>query len=53
VSIIIVFELEIVPMFFTWIPLKNSKVLFKVWSFATIAIITIGVKGKGNSKGEK
>jgi len=26
---------------------------FQNWSFATIAIIIVGVKGKGNNKGKK
>ncbi len=40
-------------MFCTWIPLENSIRAFQNWSFATIAISTVGVKGKGNSKGKK
>jgi len=33
--------------------IREFKSAFQNWSFATIAIITIGVKGKGNSKGKK
>jgi len=53
VSTITIFEPKLVSMFCTWIPLENSIRAFQNWSFATIAISTVGVKGKGNSKGKK
>jgi hypothetical protein len=33
--------------------IREFKNAFQNWSFATIAIITVGVKGKGNSKGKR
>jgi hypothetical protein len=30
VSLILAFQPKLLPIFFTWIPLENSKVLFKV-----------------------
>jgi hypothetical protein len=47
------FQLKLIPMFFTWIPLENSEVLFLSWRSTTIVIIIIGVKGVGDSKVEK
>jgi hypothetical protein len=50
---IVAFQLELILIFFIWIPLENSEVLFKNWKSTTIAIIIIDVKGIGDSKGEK
>ncbi len=45
-------------MFWTWIdshvfPLKNSEFFFQNWSFLTIVVIIVCVRGRGNNKGEK
>jgi hypothetical protein len=52
-SPIIVFELELVPMFFHMDSIWEFKSSFQSWSFIIIAIIVVGVRGKGNNKGEK
>jgi hypothetical protein len=41
--------------FFTWIPLENSEVLFRVgsWRCTTIIVVIISVREVGDNKGEK
>ncbi len=41
------------PYFFTWIPLENSKVFFQFWSYVTIVVIIVGVRGGRDSEGER
>jgi hypothetical protein len=52
-SPITVFELELIPMFFHMDSIREFKNSFQSWSSTIIAIIIVGVKGKGNSKCEK
>jgi hypothetical protein len=47
VSPITAFELELIPMFFHMDSIKEFRS-----SFQTIVIIIVGVRGKGNNKGE-
>jgi len=52
VSPITIFELELVPMFFHMDSIRNFKSLLQNWNFVTIVVIIIGVRGRGNYKGE-
>jgi hypothetical protein len=47
-SPVLVFELELVPMFFHMDSIREFK-----RSYGIIAIIVVGVRGKENNKGEK
>jgi hypothetical protein len=41
VSPITTFELELIPMFFPWIPLKNLKALFKVEALLLLLLLLL------------
>ncbi len=52
VSPITTFEFELISMFFHMDSIKKFRSSLQSWSFVTIVIIIVGVRGKGNNKGE-
>jgi len=44
---------KLVPMFFHMDSIKEFRSFFQNWSFFTIVIIIVGVRGAWNNKGEK
>jgi hypothetical protein len=52
-SSIIGFEPKLVPMFFCMDSIKKFKSFLQNWNSTTIVMIIVGVKGRGNNKGEK
>jgi hypothetical protein len=52
-SSILPFQPKLIPMFFHMDSIRKFKSSIISWRFATIVIIVIGVKGIGDSKGEK
>jgi hypothetical protein len=53
VSPITIFESKLVPMFFHMNLIIKFIIFFQNWRFVTIVVLIVGVKGGGNSKGEK
>jgi hypothetical protein len=53
VSLITIFELKLVSMFFHMDSIREFLIFLQSWSFVTIAIIIVDVRGGGNNKGEK
>jgi hypothetical protein len=53
VSCITIFELELVPIFFHMDSIIKFKNILQNWSFATIVVIIVDVRVRGNSKSEK
>jgi len=52
-SSILAFQPELVPMFFHMDSIREFKSSIHNWRSATIVVIIIGVRGVGDSKGEK
>jgi hypothetical protein len=50
---IIDFELQLVPMFFHMNSIRKFISFLQSWNFITIVVIIVGVKGGGDSKGER
>ncbi len=53
VSLIPAFQFKLIPMFFHMDFIKKLKNSISSWRSTTIAIIIIGVRGVGDSKGEQ
>jgi hypothetical protein len=53
VSLILPFQLELVPMSFHMDSIRKFKRSIQIWRSTTIVVIIIGVKGVKDSKGEK
>ncbi len=53
VSLITIFEPKLVSMFFHMDSIREILIFLQGWSFVTIAIIIVGVRGWRNNKGEK
>jgi hypothetical protein len=53
VSSILAFQLKSIPMFFHMYSIREFRSLIQNWRFVTIVVIIIGVRGVGDSKGEK
>jgi len=52
-SPITIFEPKLVPMFFHMDSIRKFISSFQSWSFTIKVVIIVGVRGRGNSKGEK
>jgi hypothetical protein len=53
VSLILTFQLELIPMFFHMDSIREFKSSIQSWRFVTILVIMIGVRGIGDSKHDK
>jgi len=52
-SSIFAFQLELIPMFFHMDSIRKFKSSIQSWRSSNIVVIIIGVRGIGDSKGEK
>jgi hypothetical protein len=50
VSLILAFELELIPMFFHMDSIRKFQDSIQSWRSTTIVVIVIGVRGIGESK---